>query len=139
MHTWRLSDTSSCDCGDVQTADHLVEDCPIHRLDGGWNALQNLTTQAKTWLRDATFPVIGCTQHSPRPHARRRRCQRKIHFMQHSFKVLSCSMCGNIQDFWDLKMFRIAYSHRCCDLTQRASVSMHKCADWVNLKFVSRL
>ena len=29
-------------------------------------------------------------------------------------------------------------SHQCCDLTQRASVSMRKCADWVNLKFVYR-
>ena len=30
----------------------------------------------------------------------------------------------------------LSTSHRCCDLTQRASVSMRKCADWVNLKFV---
>ena len=30
----------------------------------------------------------------------------------------------------------LSTSHRCCGLTQRASVSMRKCADWVNLKFV---
>ena len=30
----------------------------------------------------------------------------------------------------------LSTSHRCCDLTQKASVSMRKCADWVNLKFV---
>ena len=30
----------------------------------------------------------------------------------------------------------LSTSHRCCDLTQRASVSTRKCADWVNLKFV---
>ena len=29
----------------------------------------------------------------------------------------------------------LSTSHRCCDLTQRASVSMWKSADWVNLKF----
>ena len=33
----------------------------------------------------------------------------------------------------------LSTSHRCCDLTQRASVSMRKCADWVNLKFVYSL
>ena len=27
-------------------------------------------------------------------------------------------------------------SHRRCDLTLKASVSMRKCADWVNLKFI---
>ena len=30
----------------------------------------------------------------------------------------------------------IVYLASVCDLTQRASVSMRKCADWVNLKFV---
>ena len=30
----------------------------------------------------------------------------------------------------------LSASHRCCDLTQRASVSMRKCADLLNLKFV---
>ena len=30
----------------------------------------------------------------------------------------------------------LSTSHRRCDLTQGASVSMRKCADWVNLKFV---
>ena len=33
----------------------------------------------------------------------------------------------------------LSTSHWCCDLTQRASVWMRKCADWVNLKFVYTL
>ena len=33
----------------------------------------------------------------------------------------------------------IVYLASVCDLTQRASVSMRKCADWVNLKFVYRM
>ena len=32
----------------------------------------------------------------------------------------------------------IVYLASVCDLAQRASVSMRKCADWVNLKFVYR-
>ena len=35
-----------------------------------------------------------------------------------------------------LRVVLLSTSHQWCDLTQRASVSMRKCADWVNLKFV---
>ena len=49
-------------------------------------------------------------------------------------EVLSVDACA----VWWAWVVLLSTSHRCCDLTQRASVSMRKCADWVNLKFVYR-
>ena len=31
LHLWNLSDTDRCDCGEVQTADHLVDHCTTHQ------------------------------------------------------------------------------------------------------------
>ena len=32
---WRLTDTDLCPCGETQTMSHIVESCPLTKLNGG--------------------------------------------------------------------------------------------------------
>jgi len=36
---WRLTDTDLCSCGDTQTISHIVESCPLTKLNGGLSRL----------------------------------------------------------------------------------------------------
>jgi hypothetical protein len=54
LHKWGYIPDPRCECGaPVQTLDHIITDCPIHRFDGTMDELfKTLTTEAKDWLRD---------------------------------------------------------------------------------------
>ena len=43
---WRLTDTDLCPCGETQTMSHIVESCPLTKLNGGLSRLH----YAVSWL-----------------------------------------------------------------------------------------
>jgi len=47
---WRLTDTDLCPCGDIQTMSHIVESCPLTKLNGGLSRLHSADEDAVSWL-----------------------------------------------------------------------------------------
>lgn len=60
MHRWNFRDTPFCDCNGgtiVQTMNHIVNDCPIRRFDGGIQQLNLVAADAIEWLRNLDINV----------------------------------------------------------------------------------
>jgi len=47
---WRLTDTDLCPCGETQTMSHIVESCPLTKLNGGLSRLHSADDDAVSWL-----------------------------------------------------------------------------------------
>jgi len=47
---WRLTDTDPCPCGETQTMSHIVESCPLTKLNGGLSWLHSTDEDAVSWL-----------------------------------------------------------------------------------------
>jgi len=47
---WRLSDTDLCPCGETQMMSHIVESCPLTKLNGGLSRLHSADEDAVSWL-----------------------------------------------------------------------------------------
>ena len=47
---WRLTDTDLCPCGETQTMSHIVESCPLAKLNGGLSRLHSADEDAVSWL-----------------------------------------------------------------------------------------
>jgi len=47
---WRLTDTDLCPCGETQTMSHIVESCPLTKLNGGLSRLHSADEDADSWL-----------------------------------------------------------------------------------------
>jgi len=47
---WRLTDTDLCPCGETQTMSHVVESCPLTKLNGGLSRLHSTDKDAVSWL-----------------------------------------------------------------------------------------
>ena len=47
---WRLTDTDLCPCGETQTMSHIVESCPLTKLNGGLSWLHSADEDAVSWL-----------------------------------------------------------------------------------------
>ena len=60
---WRLTDTDQCPCGETQTMSHIVESCPLTKLNGGLSRLHSADEDAVSWL----------TSYGHDMHTRRRR------------------------------------------------------------------
>ena len=48
--TWCLTDTDLCSCGETQTMSHIVESCPLTKLNGGLFQLHSADDAATAWL-----------------------------------------------------------------------------------------
>ena len=46
----RLTDTDLCSCGETQTMSHIVESCPLTKLNGGLSRLHSADEDAVSWL-----------------------------------------------------------------------------------------
>ncbi|VVC27437.1 Hypothetical protein CINCED_3A008591 [Cinara cedri] len=58
LHKWGLRDTPQCDCGhETQTANHIVEECPIRSIRGGMKHLHKATTAATNWLTNLDIEI----------------------------------------------------------------------------------
>ena len=47
---WRLTDTDQCPFGETQTMSHIVESCPLAKLNGGLSQLHSADEDAVSWL-----------------------------------------------------------------------------------------
>ena len=47
---WRLTDTDLCHCGETQTMSHIVESCPLTKLNGGLSRLHSVNEDAVSWM-----------------------------------------------------------------------------------------
>ena len=47
---WRLTATDLCPCGETQTMSHIVESCPLTKLNGGLSRLHSADEDAVSWL-----------------------------------------------------------------------------------------
>ena len=47
---WRLADTDLCPCGETQTMPHIVESCPLTKLNSGLSRLHSADKDAVSWL-----------------------------------------------------------------------------------------
>jgi len=45
-----LADSDLCMCGATQTTSHIVESCPLMKLDGGQKKLHNADDESMDWL-----------------------------------------------------------------------------------------
>jgi len=50
MHKWGLASSPLCDCGEQQTMEHIVDLCPLTKLDGGLLSLHEAEEDAISWL-----------------------------------------------------------------------------------------
>jgi len=51
MHKWGLASSPLCDCGEQQTMEHIVDSCPLTKLDGGLLSLHEAEEDAISWLK----------------------------------------------------------------------------------------
>jgi len=47
---WRLTDTDLCPCGETQTMFHIVESCPLTKLNGGLSQLHSADEDSVLWM-----------------------------------------------------------------------------------------
>jgi len=47
---WRLTDTDLCPCGETQTMSHIVESCPLTKLNGSLSRLHSADEDLVSWL-----------------------------------------------------------------------------------------
>jgi len=47
---WRLTDTDLCPRGETQMMSHIVESCPLTKLNGGLSRLHSADEDAVSWL-----------------------------------------------------------------------------------------
>ena len=47
---WQLTDTDLCPCGETQTMSHIVESCPLTKLNGSLSQLHYADEDAVSWL-----------------------------------------------------------------------------------------
>ena len=47
---WRLIDTDLRPCGEIQAMSHIVESCPLTKLNGGLSRLHSVDEDAVSWL-----------------------------------------------------------------------------------------
>jgi len=47
---WRLTDTDLCHCGETQMMSHIVESCPLTKLNGSLSRLHSADEDAVSWL-----------------------------------------------------------------------------------------
>jgi len=57
---WRLTDTDLCPCGETQTMSHIVESCPLTKLNGGLSRLHSADEDAVSWLTSIREEVVTC-------------------------------------------------------------------------------
>ena len=55
---WRLIDTDLCPCGETQTMSHIVESCPLTKLNGGLSRLHSADEIAGHFVADQLWFMI---------------------------------------------------------------------------------
>jgi len=53
-----LAQSPSCDCGQRQTMNHIVDTCPLTKFEGGLNLLHEADDDAVIWLESAATAAL---------------------------------------------------------------------------------
>ena len=53
LHKWDLAKSPTCDCGQQQTMSHIVDACPLTKLDGDVQLLHEAEDDAVKWLESS--------------------------------------------------------------------------------------
>ena len=75
MHKGGPTSSPLRDCGEQQTMDHIIDSCPITKLDGGLVSLHEADDDAISWLKTTVTKALAKrtatvnTQPSFRHHA----------------------------------------------------------------------
>ena len=58
MHKWGLASSPLCDCGELQTMEHIVDTCLIIKLDGGLLSLHEADDDVISWLKMSVMKAL---------------------------------------------------------------------------------
>ena len=58
LHKWGLAQSPSCDCGQRQTMNHIVDTCPLTKFDVGLNLLHRADDDAVMWLESTATAAL---------------------------------------------------------------------------------
>ena len=59
LHKWGLAQSPSCDCGQRQTMNHIVDTCPLTKFEGGLNLLHEADDDAVMWLESTATAALA--------------------------------------------------------------------------------
>ena len=59
LHKWDLTQSPSCDCGQRQTMNHIVDKCPLTQFVGGLNLLHEADDDAVVWLESTATAALA--------------------------------------------------------------------------------
>jgi len=59
LHKWGLTQSPSCDCGQRQTMNHIVDTCPLTKFEGGLNLLHEADDDTVISL-ESTATAAAC-------------------------------------------------------------------------------
>ena len=59
LHKWGLAQSPSCDCGQRQTTNHIVDTCPLTKFEGGLNLLHEADDDAVIWLESTATAALA--------------------------------------------------------------------------------
>lgn len=57
LHRWNIIESPLCQCGDVQTMKHLVEECQIHRFQGNLKDIHACSADALRWINNLNVEI----------------------------------------------------------------------------------
>jgi len=58
-HKWGLAKSPSCDYGQRQTMNHIVDTCPLTKFEGGLNLLHKADDDAVVWLESTATAALA--------------------------------------------------------------------------------
>ena len=59
LHKWGLAQSPSCDCGQRQTVNHIVDTSPLAKFEAGLNLLHKADDDAVTWLESKASAALA--------------------------------------------------------------------------------
>ena len=59
LHKWGLAQSPSCDCGQRQTMNHIVDTCPLTKFEGGLNLLHEADDVAVIWVESTATAALA--------------------------------------------------------------------------------
>ena len=59
LHKWGLAQSPSCDRGQRQTMNHIVDTCPLPKFEGGLNLLHKADDDAVVWLESTATAALA--------------------------------------------------------------------------------
>lgn len=57
MHRWNFTESSLCQCGEIQTMNHILQDCNIYKFSGDIFELNDLTEETMLWLENLAIDI----------------------------------------------------------------------------------